>query len=596
MKHINALVLTSLLAVEVSAALLVSDSFTYPDGVLTNVSSGKWRHASGGIDEVNVTAGSVELTRSETGDVDVPLGTTFAGSSAATLYARFTIKVLALPGGANGNYFAHFAGASSRARIFVTTNGAAAGRFRIGIANGSTTASALWPNDLQTNLTYTVVARHSISNAQASLWIDATSPFTAPTVANDTASAASATAFALRQDGGMGTLLVDDLVIATSFAEALAGNETPTVSSIAEQRGIEGTATTVEFQVGDRESAPEALSVAAEFTDTPLIQSVSFSGTGSNRSLTITPFANQTGSAGITLLVSDGVTTNRQTFSFIVVTALLLAEPFEYPDGSLNTNGLWTHHSGSVTGQLQVASGRAVLSTAQTEDVSVPLTGGPFTTNSGVNVFVSFRVNFASLPGSSGDYFAHFNTTGARGRVFASTANAPARRFRIGVANASNDAAEQFPQDLATNEIHQVVVRYDVGTGATTLWLNPQSMSSPSVTAADAVTPTAISMFALRQATGIGTFWLDDLRIGLSFESVVSAAPTAERPMLRWQASGGTLFLSWPVEPTGFVLESNNTVGPGGWLPVLSVPTITNSEHVLTLPLGDGSSFFRLRR
>src|SRR5258708_5386041 len=90
-----------------SADIVLSDIFNYPDGALTNVSAGKWRHTSGGADEVNVTNGVVELTRSETEDADASLAASYSASSGAALYARFSLFVFSPPAGANGNYFAH---------------------------------------------------------------------------------------------------------------------------------------------------------------------------------------------------------------------------------------------------------------------------------------------------------------------------------------------------------------------------------------------------------------------------------------------------------------------------------------------------------
>ncbi|HMJ88886.1 MAG TPA: hypothetical protein VK530_03675, partial [Candidatus Acidoferrum sp.] len=234
------------------AAIVLTDTFSYSDGVLTNVSNLKWRHTSGGAEEVNVASGGVELTRSETEDVDAALTPTFSASSAAALYARFSITVLSPPAGANGNYFAHFAGTSARARVFVITNGAAAGKFRLGIANGTATASSIWPFDLNTNEAHTVVVRLIVNNAQATLWVNPLADTDASIAATDTASASSANAFAWRQDTGMGTLAVDHLVVATSFGEATSANETPSISNVADQQVAQAASTAaIPLLIGD---------------------------------------------------------------------------------------------------------------------------------------------------------------------------------------------------------------------------------------------------------------------------------------------------------------------------------------------------------
>ena len=58
-------------------------------------------------------------------------------------------------------------------------------------------------------------------------------------------------------------------------------------------------------------------------------------------------------------------------FAITAGAALLFSDSFDYPDGALVTvsTNLWMHHSGSVTGEVVVASGRVWLSEACTEDV-----------------------------------------------------------------------------------------------------------------------------------------------------------------------------------------------------------------------------------
>jgi len=85
-------------------------------------------------------------------------------------------------------------------------------------------------------------------------------------------------------------------------------NARPTVSDIANQSGVSGAAVgPISFTVGDRETNPALLVVSATSSNTTLVPNTNIvvTGSGSNRSITVTPAANQTGTAIITVQVID---------------------------------------------------------------------------------------------------------------------------------------------------------------------------------------------------------------------------------------------------------------------------------------------------
>src|SRR5439155_10496854 len=124
------------------------------------------------------------------------------------------------------------------------------------------------------------------------------------------------------------------------------------------------------------------------------------------------------------------------------------------------------------------------------------------------------------------------------------TTNALAGYFRLQVANGS-DTVTEFPADLSTNAPYVVVTRYNIDTATTTLWLNPASESSSSVTASDSQTAATVVSYGFRQDTAVGaTILIDDLRVGLSFADVIPGA--AVSPIkLNMQLAGGAIVLSW---------------------------------------------------
>ena len=132
-----------------SATTLFSDDFnSYADGSLVTVSGGVWANHSGTLGQVDVFSRGVNLTENESEDVNALISG--GPYSSGVLYYGLTVNFSALPSFAAGGYFAHFKDATTgfRARLFVTTTGAAPGTYRLGINNGSTPVSVIFPTDL----------------------------------------------------------------------------------------------------------------------------------------------------------------------------------------------------------------------------------------------------------------------------------------------------------------------------------------------------------------------------------------------------------------------------------------------------------------
>jgi endonuclease/exonuclease/phosphatase family metal-dependent hydrolase len=207
------------------AALLLNDSFSYPDGPLVTVSGGVWAHHSGSAGEVMVSSGRVLLNEGNTEDVNAPLaGQPYEASGVTNVfYASFTVKFTSLPGG-GGTYFAHFKNSSTtfRARIWALTGGAASGKFRLGISSTSGSAiSATNTTDLSLNTDYTVVTRLVNTNSVSTLWINPQAESDASISTSESASTFTVVSYALRESTGEGALNLDNLRVGTSFADVV---------------------------------------------------------------------------------------------------------------------------------------------------------------------------------------------------------------------------------------------------------------------------------------------------------------------------------------------------------------------------------------
>ena len=228
---------------------------------------------------------------------------------------------------------------------------------------------------------------------------------------------------------------------------------------------------------------------------------------------------------------------------------LLLNEPFDYPDGALtNVSSSWLWHSGSggPDHTLNVIGGRAFINqndVASGHDDYNRLLSSSFdpSIDNSSTLFAAFTVNFSALPSNSGtsvngSYFAHFKTSASSefvNRIGATTDGAASGFFRIGIGNEAAFSSANptfYPLDLSLDTTYLIVTRLDLATDSSTLWINPLSVGDQSVTANDTIAFSGvINAFALRQGTSgssgnvgaPGDIYLDDLRIGESFLSVI---------------------------------------------------------------------------
>jgi hypothetical protein len=274
--------------------------------------------------------------------------------------------------------------------------------------------------------------------------------------------------------------------------------------------------------------------------------------------------------------------------------AVVLDEPFDYPDGSLITvsGGRWSSHSGTA-GQVDVAAGAVRLTQAETEDVNALLGGGPYAADSGAMLYAKFTVRFTALPDGAGTYFAHFKdatTSGFRCRVFASVNGAAEGKFRLGISEAANTTTAFFERDLSLDTPYVVVVRYDTATAASTLWVDPAAESDPAVSASDDAAPVSVVAFALRQSlsagNGMGTLVLDDLRVATSFAelfgSVTDAPPQIlTPPESQSVAAGGTVtfrVVASGTPPLYYQWQRAQTNLPGAVNSALTLSPVTAAD------------------
>ena len=120
------------------------------------------------------------------------------------------------------------------------------------------------------------------------------------------------------------TLTVSDGALKTSTSFTLTVANAPTISKIANQTINEDTATKpLAFKIADADTAVTKLKLTAVSSNPKLVPTsgIVFAGTGANRTVTIKPAKNQSGTATVTLTVSDGAL-KAQTAFIVTVKAV----------------------------------------------------------------------------------------------------------------------------------------------------------------------------------------------------------------------------------------------------------------------------------
>lgn len=110
-------------------------------------------------------------------------------------------------------------------------------------------------------------------------------------------------------------------VTGTKSMTGTAVNDAPTISAIADRTVNEDTATgAIPFTIGDVETAAGSLTVSVTLSNPTLTPpaGISFGGSGASRTLSVTPAANQSGTATITVTVSDGTSSVAESFVLTV--------------------------------------------------------------------------------------------------------------------------------------------------------------------------------------------------------------------------------------------------------------------------------------
>ena len=160
--------------------------------------------------------------------------------------------------------------------------------------------------------------------------------------------------------------------------------------------------------------------------------------------------------------------------------------------------------------------------------------------------------------------------------------------YRIAIANVTNAiaGAVPFPQDLVLNSNYVVVTRLVLSNAFSTVWINPTSESSSSVTDTTDITTNKVNIYsyAFRESSAPGGIVnVSNLVVGTTFNDAVGITPAAS---LNIQLINNQAVLTWS-DPSFSLQSSTNATGPYSTIVGANSPSYTNS-------ISSPATFYRL--
>ena len=220
-----------------------------------------------------------------------------------------------------------------------------------------------------------------------------------------------------------GISLISDWILSMTASS----NNPPTISSIADQTTPEDTPVAdLAFVVTDAETPADNLTITGSSSDTNLVSAanISFGGSGTNRTITISPATNQFGNTTISVAVSDGIATNSISF---LLTVAPVNDPPVAADDTASTEESTTLQLSAATllvNDTDVDQGDTLVLTA----VNSPSAEGGTVNLANATVTYSPPVNFNGI--DSFNYTIQDNS-GATGTAKVTVTVNPKPRFSL---------------------------------------------------------------------------------------------------------------------------------------------------------------------
>ncbi len=381
------------------------------------------------------------------------------------------------------------------------------------------------------------------------------------------------------------TLTASDGVapVVTTFTLTVTIPQPPTIGAITAQTTPEDTSREVTFTVGDSDTPLDALALSATSSNTTVVPAAGLvvTGAGANRTLTVTPAANQFGTSTITIVVSDGLASAQTSF---VMTVTAVDDPPTFAPGvpSAISTIADTATSFPVTvNDVDTPGADLTLTATTTAAALVANTGLVVTPVSSTATSRTFTVTVTPRPGATGVgglALLGQDQTGAVGRAVQLTVT-------------STPAAPDAPTSLSIGVTATTLTLTwtSATTGSTPTSYTVHVGNAPGATTIPVQTTTGTS-FSIPLTTG-GTYFARVRAVNTYGTSVASpeASVTVATPNPKPGAPTGltasfvgrTITIAWSAPSTGDPVTSYS-------LEVGSGPGLSN---VVVVPTGAGTSF-----
>jgi hypothetical protein len=372
---------------------------------------------------------------------------------------------------------------------------------------------------------------------------------------------------------------------------AVVSNTPPSLSSFNHQTILANTSTSLAFNIFDAETLPGELTVNAAASNGKLLppSAIAVIGTGTNRTLQLTPAANEAGAAWVTTVVGDGTYSVSNSFMLKVVRSQIIT--------------LWDFNSNPpdnnpATGTLLPAIGSGTAGSVGTATNSLNSNVAPVSFDPAASDNSKWRLGNFPAQGTAN------KTSGAQ--------------FRVSTAGYQDIAISWDHYNSATGSRYwrlQYTLDGSNYTDANVVYTNPLEVTWLPTGASLANIPGAnnnpnfgfrivsewestatgqgAAQYRGTQASGsystAGTLWLDMVTVS---GDVFGTLPP---PSLKVVPEGGSLRISWRTNAPAYTLQRTTDLFPANWLDIGQSPTLVNGEFVLTIPGSNASSFFRLR-